>query len=424
MSVSITEEGTKWQIAASSNIKNYNMRYPCIYKGVIDYVINFTYWAVGFISSNILPYSSTYSNYFLGCVGDGSGKKYYSLNAMIGPSSYSGYEGKTELVALGSFDGANSTIYTDITPFINSYSSGDYVTALGYGLASDWIVHSSEPFFRDTNSFVQMIVNEVVDSFSNEYGNQWSQRLRCATVDFGIYQLIDNNEIPSMSPRRVVAYIRPRQTDVVPTGNPSLKLEVLHDSSTTLSETIVQFGSSYDKTYTFYRYESSTFTPSSMPSTEEIRFMMYHSTNGNNNSGSTAVYTQADIFGVSLEHTFGLMDDPYYEFDYLPDEGTVTISKRTVDVPMLGLGAGGRSYSPFGLKEVKYKLSCRFSNVPVSFYDKLMILNSLQERGWQIALHPFIKFLPPVMKGYFTITNEVKSVDFDTITFDFTFVEM
>jgi len=118
--------------------------------------------------------------------------------------------------------------------------------------------------------------------------------------------------------------------------------------------------------------------------------------------------------------------DSYYEIADNHDSESLSITKLD-NLSDISLNDGSLArYDSTGLGErnVKYEISCRFTNVSNTIWNYLSKLLDIQKNGYKLNLHPYIAELPEVLTGYLYISGiSYTHWDVGLVSFDFRFRE-
>lgn len=135
-----------------------------------------------------------------------------------------------------------------------------------------------------------------------------------------------------------------------------------------------------------------------------------------------------DIHDIWYEHSAGLESVlGCVVLQVPPQRESIAINKVEGETETFRLANNGLyAYHPKGNPNEfgKYQISCTFESVPIGMLRKLQKLESFQNDGFMINLHPKYPDLPQCLQGRLKVSNIRKAVyAFDRVTFDFEFEE-
>ena len=144
-------------------------------------------------------------------------------------------------------------------------------------------------------------------------------------------------------------------------------------------------------------------------------------------SGSTYTEYELPESDISAGVRVQQANDGYYEFTETADRNSIRFDIiNDESTSRLADGSLNFAYpSSDADRGDRFILYARFSNVPETMWQKLMVLYRWQKRGNFLNLHPQLNDLPPTMTGIMRISNITKSDHWDLTyrSFDFTFEE-
>ncbi|GEM_PF-2534268 len=116
----------------------------------------------------------------------------------------------------------------------------------------------------------------------------------------------------------------------------------------------------------------------------------------------------------------------YYEISDNHDSESLTITKSDnyQDITLNDGSLVRYDSTGWGERNVKYEISCRFTNVSTTIWTYLSRLLDIQKNGYKLNLHPYINEVPEVLTGFLYISGISKEHwDVNLVSFDFRFVE-
>ena len=126
---------------------------------------------------------------------------------------------------------------------------------------------------------------------------------------------------------------------------------------------------------------------------------------------------------VRLQQT----NNGYYTFTEYPIRSSLAIDEIYPETKVSLADGSAKIFhtTSEGDKGVRYRIRCRFENVPSTMWDKLMVLLNWQRKGNMLNLHPMYDDLPSVMTGRMRLSNITKTYwDLSYRSFNFEFEEL
>ena len=180
------------------------------------------------------------------------------------------------------------------------------------------------------------------------------------------------------------------------------------------------------------------------------RVLLFDEANGTYGIGTVTATDAMAIYMGDMMYFYKLNGTTYDAYDYCPAEisagsrvqqanaGYYTFteyplrSSLQVDQinPFKGTQLANNAYNVHynqtdADRGTRFRIRCRFQNVPETMWEKLMVFKRWQERGHYLNLHPQWDDVPQVMTGVMQIQNIRKSDHWDLTyrSFDFVFEE-
>jgi hypothetical protein len=306
-------------------------------------------------------------------------------SVILGTSTNSSNIGASEKITVSSVGAAGLIIYCTATPLVYNYASGDTVTFVGSRLAGSWNV-SSEVLADITP------VNITSSSIAKHgFNDNYAQTIKFSTdsATRNISQSLGNVLLNGAYYRAGLFYKKDTLTGQLNwdtdnnTSATHFNLRVSHDNSTHFIDLNFLNGSQ--------AYPGSTFleaisTPAAVPSapTYCIVKLTYFS--------DDAGFNGITIDDIYLEHAISTDDasNGVWTFDDDPDYGSVNFF-FTTPYETFDLANGNKIfYDPTGTARGvrKYECTAEFTNVNMTNWKNLLVLQHWQDRGNLLVFHP------------------------------------
>jgi hypothetical protein len=119
-------------------------------------------------------------------------------------------------------------------------------------------------------------------------------------------------------------------------------------------------------------------------------------------------------------------DTCFYEISENHDSESLSITTidNFTDVNLNDASIARFDSTGWGERNIKYEVSCKFTNVLTSIWTYLNKLLDIQKNGYKLNLHPYVAELPEVLTGFLYLTSVSKEHwDAGLVSFDFRFRE-
>lgn len=119
-------------------------------------------------------------------------------------------------------------------------------------------------------------------------------------------------------------------------------------------------------------------------------------------------------------------DTCFYEISENHDSESLSITPidNFLDINLNDASIARFDSTGWGERNIKYEVSCSFTNVAASIWTYLNKLLDIQKNGYKLNLHPYVAELPEVLTGFMYLTSvSKKHWDVGLVSFDFRFRE-
>ena len=143
---------------------------------------------------------------------------------------------------------------------------------------------------------------------------------------------------------------------------------------------------------------------------------------------SYTVYGEGEPYAtVAIGTRVQQANEGYYQLTEYPVRSSLAVDIIDQSIQSILADSTAKIYYPMseGDKGTRYKIRCRFENVPATMWEKLMTLYRWQKKGNLLNFHGKWDDIPPVMTGFMTISNVSKALMWDLTyrSFNFEFEE-
>lgn len=137
--------------------------------------------------------------------------------------------------------------------------------------------------------------------------------------------------------------------------------------------------------------------------------------------------SEKTIYGNTAANSDDDTSVGYYEIGINHDYQSLKVKRivNAVEVKKGGNSISRNIISGRGERDIKYEISCTYTNVDVDIWEYLNELMNIQDNGYLLNLHPYVDELPSVLTGYMYLeVLNYQHWDVDLVSFTFRFREV